>query len=303
MIRCPFSAFDPKGFVPTGTTKFEKRGIAVNVPKWIPENCIMCNQCSFVCPHACIRPFVADDATLANAPETFVTKDAKIKGTELKYRMQISPLDCTGCGNCIAQCPAKTKALEWQPLEESLKTEEENWNFGVELDMPKEAINKGNVKGSQFCQPLFEFSGACAGCGETPYVKLATQLFGDRMLIANATGCSSIYGGSAPTCPYTTNKEGRGPAWANSLFEDNAEFGYGMAIALVQRRAKLKDNVKKALEGELCCDDVRQALSTWVENAKDPEITKECEAKLAELLPTAIEKASGEQKALLEGNL
>lgn len=296
----PVSAFDPKGFVPTGTTKFEKRGIAVNVPKWIPENCIMCNQCSFVCPHACIRPFVADDATLADAPEAFVTKDAKIKGAELKYRMQVSPLDCTGCGNCIVQCPAKTKALEWQPLEESLETEEENWNFGIELDMPKEAINKGNVKGSQFCQPLFEFSGACAGCGETPYVKLATQLFGDRMLIANATGCSSIYGGSAPTCPYTTNKAGRGPAWANSLFEDNAEFGYGMAIAMIQRRAKLKDDVAKALEGELCCDEIRETLTTWLDNAKDADITKECEAKLAELLPKAIEKASGDQKALLE---
>ncbi len=215
----PVSAFNADGSVPTATTKFEKRGVAVTVPVWNKDNCIQCNQCSFVCPHACIRPVLVGGEDLNKKPENFITKPATgFAGFE--YRIQVSPLDCLGCGLCANVCPSKNKALTMKPLAETLD-EQANWDYAVSLDKPAVTFNKNTVKGSQFCQPLFEFSGACAGCGETPYVKLVTQLFGDRMIVANATGCSSIYGGSAPTCPYSVNKEGNGPAWANSLFEDN----------------------------------------------------------------------------------
>ena len=295
----PVSAFDPKGFVPTGTTKFEKRGIAVEVPQWIPENCIMCNQCSFICPHACIRPFLATDEQLADAPETYVVKDAKIKDANYKYRMQLSPLDCTGCGNCANICPAKNKALVMKPLEE-VKDDIANWEFGIKLPVAKDVASDKNVKASQFLQPLFEFSGACAGCGETPYIKLATQLFGDRMLIANATGCTSIYGGSAPTCPYTKNADGHGPAWANSLFEDNAEFGFGMKVAVTQRRAALKANVEAALSA--VSGDLKAAMEKWLANSEDADVTKECAAVINAELPAAI-SAAGDAKAVLESVL
>ena len=235
------------GIVPTGTTKFEKRGIAVKVPEWDVTKCIQCGRCSLVCPHACIRPYLVSDEQLAGAPETFATKPAIGKEfAGLKYRMQVSPLDCTGCENCVGVCPAKEKALVMKPLA-SQAAQEANWEFAQKLPEYKGELNTKSVKGSQFKKPLFEFSGACAGCGETPYVKLITQLFGDRMIVANATGCSSIYGGSAPTCPYTTNDEGHGPAWANSLFEDNAEFGFGMNLAISQRRDKLAETVKKLI--------------------------------------------------------
>ena len=209
----PVSAFTPDGLMPTGTTAYEKRGIAINVPKWIPENCIQCNQCSFVCPHAVIRPFLATEEDLAGAPESFVT--LKATGKELaglQYRIQISPLDCTGCGNCAQVCPAKEKALVMEPLHEHAEVQHENWTFAMSLPNRGAHVPANNVKGSQFRQPLFEFSGACAGCGETAYIKLATQLFGDRMVIANATGCSSIYGGSAPTAPMPRMSSGRGRA-------------------------------------------------------------------------------------------
>ena len=297
----PVSTFDPRGFVPTGTTKYEKRGIAVNVPKWIPENCIMCNQCSLVCPHACIRPFLAKEENLADAPAAYITKDARGKDVAgYKFRMQLSPLDCTGCGNCVEVCPAKQKALEMEPLAESCKTEEANWEFAVELPRPEISVNKSTVIGSQYLQPLFEFSGACAGCGETPYVKLVSQLFGDRMIIANATGCSSIYGGSAPTCPYTVNEEGHGPAWANSLFEDNAEFGYGMALAYLQRRAALKDKVAKVLEDGIVSGALKEALEKWAAAPKDADNTKACAKVIKAELPAAIAAASGDAKAALQ---
>ena len=297
----PVSTFDPRGFVPTGTTKYEKRGIAVNVPKWIPENCIMCNQCSLVCPHACIRPFLAKEENLADAPAAYITKDARGKDVAgYKFRMQLSPLDCTGCGNCVEVCPAKQKALEMEPLAESCKTEEANWEFAIELPRPEISVNKSTVIGSQYLQPLFEFSGACAGCGETPYVKLVSQLFGDRMIIANATGCSSIYGGSAPTCPYTVNEEGHGPAWANSLFEDNAEFGYGMALAYLQRRAALKDKVAKALEDGIVSGALKEALEKWAAAPKDADNTKACAKVIKAELPAAIAAASGDAKAALQ---
>lgn len=295
----PVSAFDPRGFFPTGTTQFEKRGIAVNVPKWIPENCIMCNQCSFVCPHATIRPFLAQPEDLSDAPAGYVTKAARGKDIAgYEYRMQISPLDCTGCGNCADICPAKEKALIMTPLSEVLETEAENWEYALKLKRPDINVNKSTVIGSQFMRPLFEFSGACAGCGETPYLKLLTQLFGDRMLVANATGCSSIYSGNTPTCPYTKNDEGHGPAWANSLFEDNAEFGFGMNLATIQRRAKLKEaalNAANAAEGKL-----KEVLLGWLENANDGEKSKQAAAEVKSALPHAINAASGEQKELLE---
>ena len=272
--KLPVSAFDPAGVVPTSTTKYEKRGIAVNVPEWQIENCIQCNQCSLVCPHACIRPVLVEEGV--ETPASFQTKPATgFKG--YKYRMQVSPLDCTGCGNCADICPAKVKALVMKPLE-TQSVQEANWEFGVTVQNP--AVKPTNIKNSQFLQPLFEFSGACAGCGETPYVKLITQLFGDRMLIANATGCSSIYGGSAPTCPYTVNAKGHGPAWANSLFEDNAEFGYGMNLATSQRRAKLADTVRALIAVEWCGEAIKAAGQKWLDNMDDAEGSKAAAAEL-----------------------
>ena len=265
--KLPVSKLAADGYVPTGTTKYEKRGIAVEVPMWIPENCIQCNQCALVCPHASIRPFVMTEET--EAPETFVAKKANGVGDGKLFRIQVSPYDCTGCGSCVNVCPAKTKALKMAPLAEVEKVENDNWNFAMDLPTLDLPVNKATVKGSQFLQPMFEFSGACAGCGETPYVKLVTQLFGDRMIVANATGCSSIYGGSAPTCPYTVNKQGHGPAWANSLFEDNAEFGFGMNLATTHRRERLADLIRQLAEG--CGDEVKAICNAWLENKHDAE--------------------------------
>ena len=265
--KLPVSKLAADGYVPTGTTKYEKRGIAVEVPMWIPENCIQCNQCALVCPHASIRPFVMTEET--EAPETFVAKKANGIGDGKLFRIQVSPYDCTGCGSCVNVCPAKTKALKMAPLAEVEKVENDNWNFAMDLPTLDLPVNKATVKGSQFLQPMFEFSGACAGCGETPYVKLVTQLFGDRMIVANATGCSSIYGGSAPTCPYTVNKQGHGPAWANSLFEDNAEFGFGMNLATTHRRERLADLIRQLAEG--CGDEVKAICNAWLENKDDAE--------------------------------
>ena len=221
------------GTFPLGTSAFEKRGVAVTVPRWIPENCIQCNQCSFVCPHATIRPFLLTEDEDAFAPESFVTVAAKGPASlgNFRYRIQVTPLDCLGCGNCADICPAPDKALVMEPFDRST-AEITNWEYAVKLPTKEDVMDRFSVKGSQFMTPGLEFSGACAGCGETPYMKLLTQLFGDRLVIANATGCSSIWGASAPSIPYAKNQKGYGPAWANSLFEDNAEFGYGMAVGL-----------------------------------------------------------------------
>ena len=284
----PVSAFNPAGIVPVGTTKYEKRGTAVNVPVWIPENCIQCNQCSLVCPHAAIRPILVPNGTAV--PADFVTKDANLSPAEKgKYqvRVQVSVLDCTGCGSCAETCPAKVKALVMKPLE-TQAAQAANWDFAMKQPVVKTGVNTASVKGSQYLQPLFEFSGACAGCGETPYVKLVTQLFGDRMLIANATGCSSIYGGSAPTCPYTTNAEGHGPAWANSLFEDNAEFGFGMNLAVNQRRAKLADNVKALIAVDWTDADIKAAGAEWLENMDDAKGSEAAGKKLLAACKDAI---------------
>ena len=295
--KLPVSALSADGTVPTGTTKYEKRGIAVDVPAWIPENCIQCNQCSLVCPHATIRPFLVDSDEKAAAPEGFVTK--KATGFEgLEFRIQVAPLDCTGCGNCVDVCPAKQKALKMVPMAEVEQEAEKHWEYALSLKKKDVELNKKTVKGSQFLQPLFEFSGACAGCGETPYVKLVTQLFGDRMIVANATGCSSIYGGSAPTCPYTVNEKGQGPAWANSLFEDNAEFGYGMNLATKQRRAKLADTVKALVEAAQCSEDVRAAGAEWLENMDDAAGSRAAGEKLVKACEAAVAKHSSEASGL-----
>ena len=237
----PVSAFPADGTVPTGTSKFEKRGVAYLLPQWLPENCIQCNQCSFVCPHACIRPFLTPDG--AETPQSYHTRPAiGLKGQQ--FRVQVAAHDCMGCGICANVCPAKEKALVMRPANEIMPEEGRNWEFATYLPPTNTSIfKKTTVKGSQFEQPLFEFHYACAGCGETPYIKVLTQLFGDKMVIANATGCSSIYGGSSPTCPYTVNRDGKGPAWANSLFEDNAEFGLGMKLAWDFRTEKTPRSV------------------------------------------------------------
>ena len=247
----PVSAFVGRedGTFPMGTSAFEKRGIAVTVPEWQADKCIQCNQCSFVCPHAAIRPFLLTAEEKAGAPDGMATKPAtgpQFKG--LEYKIQVSVLDCTGCGNCADICPAKEKALIMKPLE-TQEAEVKNWEYlNNNVTYKNDLAPLNTVKNSQFSQPLLQFSGACAGCGETPYLKAITQLFGDRMMIANATGCSSIWGGSAPSTVYCTNKDGQGPAWANSLFEDNAEYGLGMLIGVNQIRDKIEDSLKKLIE-------------------------------------------------------
>ena len=283
----PVSAFSgiEDGTFPSGTTAYEKRGIAVNVPEWIEERCIQCNQCSYVCPHAVIRPFLLDEDELKNAPDTFVTKEANGKAFQgLHYKIQISPMDCTGCGNCADICPAKGKALIMKPIETQILTEVANWKYASTHIRFKEKLAYGqSFKDSQFKKPLIEFSGACAGCGETPYIKLVTQLFGERMMIANATGCSSIWAASAPSMAYTTNHEGRGPSWANSLFEDNAEYGFGMYLGVKQIRNKLEESMRK-LNGMNVEERIKEALHDWLHYKDDGDASAEAGSKVLDLL-------------------
>ena len=265
----PVSAFKDyvDGTTPSGTAAYEKRGIAVNVPVWVPDNCIQCNRCAYVCPHAAIRPVAMTADETANAPEGI--KTLPLTGMkEYTFTMTVSALDCTGCGSCANVCPGKkdNKALEMAPLEANAG-EQKYFDYGVTLPQKEDVIAKykeTTVKGSQFKQPLLEFSGACAGCGETPYAKLITQLFGDRMYIANATGCSSIWGNSSPSTPYTTNAKGQGPAWSNSLFEDNAEFGYGMLLAQRAIRGGLKEKIED-LVANGTNEDVKAAGQEWLD--------------------------------------
>ncbi|WP_103630173.1 pyruvate:ferredoxin (flavodoxin) oxidoreductase [Campylobacter concisus] len=279
----PVSAFIgyEDGHFEAGTTAYEKRGVGVMVPKWIEQNCIQCNQCAFVCPHAVIRPFLIDENELSAAPQGVKEHNLEAKGKELKglkYKIQVSPLDCTGCELCAQNCPSKEKSLVMVPLEEELgKNEQENADYLFKKVAYKDDLmNKESVKGVGFAKPLFEFHGACPGCGETPYITLITRLFGERMIVANATGCSSIYGGSAPSTPYTTNDEGKGVAWANSLFEDNAEFGMGMNVAMETMRHRIEDIMRNNI------DSVPNALSAlyndWInfknDGIKTQEITK-----------------------------
>ena len=271
--KLPVSAMDPAGFMPLGTAACEKRGCAIDVPEWQVENCIQCCQCSFVCPHAAIRPVLATEEELAGAPASFATKDAigkELKG--LKFRIQVYAEDCLGCGSCAEVCPAKVKALVMKPLDTQLATQKANLAFAdANITLKDELMARDTVKGSQLQQPLHEFSGACAGCGETPYVKVLTQLFGERMIVANATGCSSIWGASSPTTPYCTNKDGFGPAWGNSLFEDAAEYGCGMGIAYEQRRGLLAMKIQEALKDEAASPELKEALQGWLDNKDDAE--------------------------------
>lgn len=288
------------GTFENGTAKFEKRAIAVNLPKWHKENCIQCNQCSYICPHAVIRPILLNADEAAKAPETFETIEAKGKGLEgLQYRMQVSSLDCTGCGNCADICPAKEKALEMVHFEDIAEVENENWDFAMdEVEVKDDVMDKFSVKGSQFQQPLLEFSGACAGCGETAYAKLITQLYGDRMIIANATGCSSIWGGSAPSTPYCVNKCGKGPAWANSLFEDNAEYGYGFALADEVNRKRIKSLMESYIALDKKDAELEEAFKLWLSDMRDARVSKEAYAKMANKL--AKKTGDAHQDEILE---
>ena len=263
----PVSAFTEyvDGTTPSGTSAYEKRGIAVNVPVWNPENCIQCNRCAYVCPHAAIRPVAMTEAEAAEAPAALDMTGMK----EYKFAIAVSALDCTGCGSCANVCPGKkgAKALAMENMEANVASQK-FFDYAVTLPEKEDVIAKfkeNTVKGSQFKQPLLEFSGACAGCGETPYAKLITQLFGDRMYIANATGCSSIWGNSSPSTPYTVNAKGQGPAWSNSLFEDNAEFGYGMLLAQKAIRDGLKTKVEAVMESEKASDEVKAACKEWID--------------------------------------
>ena len=276
--KLPVSAFNgmEDGTFEPGTAAYEKRGIGINIPEWIADNCIQCNQCAYVCPHATIRPFLLTEEEAKNAPASTKLVAAKALKTEepMQFTMAVSTLDCTGCGNCAQVCPAKEKALVMKP-QHTQEDQIEAWDYCVNDVAPKKnPMNKNTVKGSQFEQPLFEFSGACAGCGETPYAKLISQLFGDRMMIANATGCSSIWGGSAPSTPYTTNHNGHGPAWANSLFEDNAEFGLGMFLGVKAIRERLVDLAGKAIEAGVK-PEAKEALEAWIAEVDNGEGTRD----------------------------
>ncbi|MCB2288821.1 pyruvate:ferredoxin (flavodoxin) oxidoreductase [Clostridium sp. CS001] len=278
-----FAGIENGSFAP-GTAAFEKRSIAVNVPEWQADKCIQCNQCAYVCPHAVIRPFLSSDEELTNAPASYESKKA-VGGKNFEgynFTIGVSMEDCTGCGNCAEVCPAKEKALIMKPYETQL-AQKENWEFALKLSKKENPMGTATVKGSQFEQPLMEFSGACAGCGETPYARLITQLFGDRMMVANATGCSSIWGGSAPATPYTVNECGQGPAWANSLFEDNAEFGLGMFLGNSQLRDKVELSAREALTLNTS-EALKAAINEWIENKDDAEGSKTATAKMLPLL-------------------
>ncbi len=273
------------GTFPSGTSAYEKRGIAINVPEWQPEMCIQCNQCAFVCPHAAIRPFLMNEQEAETAAAKGLPSLPAVGAKDLKFSICVSQMDCTGCGNCAQVCPApKGKALIMKPLESQL-AKTEAWEYVSGEVVPKQnPMSKTTVKGVQFEQPLLEFSGACAGCGETPYAKLVTQLVGDRMMIANATGCSSIWGASAPSMPYTKNAQGRGPSWANSLFEDNAEYGLGMFVGVRQARERVAEMVKDALLKELPAA-LKEAMESWLNGFEESEGTRE----RAEALKAALE--------------
>ncbi|MEF2229313.1 MAG: pyruvate:ferredoxin (flavodoxin) oxidoreductase, partial [Pseudodesulfovibrio sp.] len=284
----PVSAFSHDGTMPAATSQYEKRGVAILVPEWIKDNCIQCNQCAFVCPHSALRPVVATDAELKGAPASFETMDAIGKEVQgLHFRLQVNTLDCQGCGNCADICPAKEKALVMKPIATQTDPQVANFDFSETVSY-KDAFTRESVKGSQFRKSLMEYSGACAGCGETPYVKVITQLFGERMVIANATGCSSIWGASAPTTPYCVNADGHGPAWGNSLFEDAAEFGFGIEMAVSHRRQHLAELVKEAAKEE--SGALKTKLNAWLKGMNDPVESKAAGEKLKAALKGARKK-------------
>ncbi|MBQ3607842.1 MAG: 4Fe-4S dicluster domain-containing protein, partial [Bacteroidales bacterium] len=282
----PVSVFNKyvDGTIPAGTTAYEKRGVAVKVPEWQAEHCIQCNSCAFVCPHAAIRPFLLTDEEAAAVPAGLKYQDGKAQFKAYKFALSVSVLDCTGCGNCADVCPSKEKALVMKPLG-TQEAEQANFDYlhshiGYKDNVQPKAQN---VKNAQFAQPLFEFSGACAGCGETPYIKTITQLFGDHMMIANATGCSSIYGASFPAAPYCKNNEGHGPAWANSLFEDFCEFGLGMKLGSDRARATVARLMEQGLSCTCCTDEMKALFTQWLENRNDAKVTREVADKLIPL--------------------
>ena len=277
------------GVFPSGTSAYEKRNIAMEVPVWNSENCIQCAQCSFVCPHAAIRPFLLTPEEAQAAPMQFSTRKPNGKALEAyAFRVQVSPKDCTGCGSCINVCQGKEKALSFRDVEDS-GDDAVLWDYISQLPLKESGLNKFSVRGSQFCQPLLEFSGACEGCGETPYAKLLTQLFGDRMYIANATGCTSIWGASAPSIPYTKNAKGQGPAWANSLFEDNAEYGYGMALSVKKQRNTLKGKAEDLL-GSTSDTNLKEALAGWITAFDDDAVSEEASTALVAALEATSEQ-------------
>ena len=301
--KLPVSAMDPAGFVPLGTAACEKRGVAINIPEWQVANCIQCCQCSFVCPHAAIRPVLATEAELEGAPAGFETKDAmgkELKG--LKFRIQVYPEDCLGCGSCADICPAKEKALTMTKLENVMPEGARKWDYAEKnITYKKPAQGKLNVANSQYLRPLNEFSGACAGCGETPYAKLVTQLFGDRMMLSNSAGCSTVWAAGAPSVSYTTDENGHGPAWGFSLFEDNAEYGFGMFLGVAQIRATLALKMKALLEGGDISAALRSAMEAWLRDKDLGEGTRERAAALTAALDEALaEKDDAELKALRE---
>ena len=282
----PVSVFNDyvDGTIPAGTTAYEKRGIAVKVPEWQAEHCIQCNSCAFVCPHAAIRPFLLTDEEVAAAPAGLKVQDGKATFKAYKFALGVSVLDCTGCGNCADVCPSKEKALVMKPLG-TQEAEQANFDYlhshiGYKDNVQPKAQN---VKNAQFAQPLFEYSGACAGCGETPYIKTITQLFGDHMMVANATGCSSIYGASFPAAPYCKNNEGHGPAWANSLFEDFCEFGLGMKLGSDRARMTVAKLMEQGLACSCCTDEMKALFTQWLENKEDAKVTREVADKLVPL--------------------
>ncbi len=282
----PVSVFNEyvDGTIPAGTSAYEKRGVAVKVPEWQADNCIQCNSCAFVCPHAAIRPFLLTDEEAANAPEGLKLQDGKATFKAYKFALSVSVLDCTGCGNCADVCPSKEKALVMKPLQ-SQETEQKNFDYLHAHIGYKDNVQPktGNIKNAQFAQPLFEFSGACAGCGETPYIKTITQLYGDHMMIANATGCSSIYGASFPASPYCKNAEGHGPSWANSLFEDFCEFGLGMKLGSDRARMTVAKLMEEGLACTCCTDEMKALFTQWLENKEDAKVTREVADKLIPL--------------------
>ncbi len=283
----PVSVFKdfPDGVIPAGTAAFEKRGIATHVPEWNPANCIQCNQCATICPHAAIRPFLMTPAEAEKAPASIKKAKGNAIFKDYFFTMQVDPADCTGCGNCADVCPAKEKALVMKPAA-TQDAEQKNFEYlHSKVGYKEDVAPKGaNVKNSQFAQPLFEFSGACAGCGETPYIKLITQLFGDRMMVANATGCTSIYSGSFPASPYCTDKNGHGPAWANSLFEDNAEFGLGQRLGYVRLRDTLIKRAGEAVANENVKPEVKALLEKWLADVNNIEVSKSVVAELEPML-------------------
>ena len=287
----PVSAFLPyaDGVIPIGSAKYEKRGVADKVPVWDADKCIGCNRCSLVCPHAAIRPFLFTEAEAAAAPESCVTKKALGKGFEgLSYRMQVSVLDCQGCSSCVNVCPSKEKALRMVHLDE-VRAEQKNWDYCMILSKKENPMNKFSAKGSQFEQPLYEFSGACPGCGETPYVKLLTQLFGDRMYVANATGCSQAVGFFTPAFPQATTERGFGPAFSNSLFENNAEFGLGITLSAQQQRSRLKTVAERVIAAG-SDDALVDALKAWIENFDSEDKTTETyDAVRAAIAATSVD--------------